>query len=485
MFNMPVYANVNVLVVGDLMLDCYIHGEAQRISPEAPVPVIKVREREMRLGGAGNVAQNISALGANTTLLAVIGQDEAASQLATALKATDITHELLVDPRVTTVCKERVISQHQQLIRYDREDEALWHCDKQSLLACFHRHLAAAQVVLLSDYAKGTLSDVQILIKSAVAAGIPVFVDPKDDDFSRYRGATLITPNRKEFEAVVGSCADEAMLVKKALEIAQYHVIEHILVTRGDAGMTLVSRNGEFVHLKTHAREVYDVTGAGDTVIATLAASYAAGVNLRDAMRLANAAASIVVGRLGASSVTVAELRHCLQTIEGKNLGVLTQAQLQQAVADAKLRSERIVFTNGCFDILHAGHVQYLAQAKALGDRLIVAVNSDASVRQLKGDSRPINPLAQRMQVLAGLRSVDWVVDFAEETPDCLIKLISPHILVKGSDYQVREIAGHEHVLGQGGEVKTLDFLDGCSTTRTIEAISNLQKMRLKSDELI
>jgi D-beta-D-heptose 7-phosphate kinase/D-beta-D-heptose 1-phosphate adenosyltransferase len=326
-------------------------------------------------------------------------------------------------------------------------------------------------VVVLSDYNKGTLVDTAEMITRARAAQVPVLVDPKGTDFGKYRGASLITPNLSEFEAVVGPCGSDDELVAKAAKLMQTLDFGAVLVTRSEKGMTLVSVDAQALHLPTSAVSVSDVTGAGDTVISTLAAALAAGADLPEACHLANVAAGIVVTKVGTSTVTRAELAATLAAQDLRGSAVLTQEQLLLAVANARHRGENIVMTNGCFDILHAGHVAYLNTAAQLGDRLIVAVNSDDSVRRLKGEERPVNPLDRRMQVLAGLSAVDWVVDFADDTPEALIASVLPDVLVKGGDYQVEDIAGHRQVIDNGGRVDILPYEQGCSTTAIIAAL--------------
>ncbi|MGB5179010.1 MAG: D-glycero-beta-D-manno-heptose 1-phosphate adenylyltransferase, partial [Gammaproteobacteria bacterium] len=299
----------------------------------------------------------------------------------------------------------------------------------------------------------------------------PVLIDPKAQDFSRYRGATLVTPNMAEFELVAGHCADEQALIDNSAALLAEYDIEALLVTRGEHGMTLLRRGEPEFHLPTQAREVFDVTGAGDTVISVLAAALAAGEALPSATALANLAAGIVVGKLGTASVSVPELRRTVLMGQDAGFGEMNREQLQVAVADARSHGERIVMTNGCFDILHAGHVLYLNQARRLGERLIVAVNDDASVRRLKGKGRPVNPLDRRMTVLAALESVDWVVPFSGDTPQQLICDIKPDLLVKGGDYRPQDIAGYDCVMQAGGDVVVLDFADGCSTSELIETI--------------
>lgn len=468
---LPPFEKAKVLVIGDLMLDRYWHGGSSRISPEAPVQVVNVGQIEERPGGAGNVALNISSLGSQASLIGITGDDEAADSLYTRLTAADIScdFERLAD--VPTIMKLRVISRQQQLIRLDFEEHFKGR-GSEGLITRMKQHLQDCGAVILSDYAKGTLHDVQSLIAEAKQAKVPVLIDPKGSDFSKYRGATIVTPNLHEFEAVVGHCEDEQTLVQKGQALLQEHQWQALLVTRGEHGMTLIREGQSELHLPAQAREVFDVTGAGDTVIGTLASSVAAGAELEDAVALSNIAAGIVVVKLGTATVSAHEIRRKLRSSGDTGTGVMSEQQLQVAVAEAKAHGEKIVMTNGCFDILHAGHVAYLQQAKALGHRLIVAVNDDQSVRALKGQGRPVNPLDRRMSVLAALGSVDWVVGFSEDTPRRLISEIMPDVLVKGGDYEVEQIAGAKEVLTEGGEVKILQFVDGVSTTKIIDSIN-------------
>lgn len=466
----PAFERARVLVVGDVMLDRYWHGPTSRISPEAPVPVVKVEQVEERPGGAANVALNITSLGGKSTLLGLTGEDEAARALEVRLGAAGVSCDFEKVADKPTILKLRVLSRHQQLIRLDFEDS--FHLDAgDGLTARFRAALPGMGAVILSDYAKGALVKAPELIALARAAGVPVLVDPKGKDFARYAGATLVTPNLSEFEAVVGHCASEAQIVERGHKLIAEHGWRALLVTRGEAGMTLIEPGKPELHLPAQAREVYDVTGAGDTVIATLAAALAAGDDLASCVALSNVAAGIVVGKLGTATVSAPELRRALAGHEDTGLGVVSEEQLLVAVAEAKAAGERIVMTNGCFDILHAGHVTYLAEARKQGDRLIVAVNTDDSVKRLKGEGRPINSVERRMQVLAGLAAVDWVLPFSEDTPARLIGAVLPDVLVKGGDYKPENIAGADAVLANGGEVKVLQFVDGESTTRIINAI--------------
>jgi D-beta-D-heptose 7-phosphate kinase/D-beta-D-heptose 1-phosphate adenosyltransferase len=369
---------------------------------------------------------------------------------------------------MATVTKLRVMSRHQQLIRLDFEG-GIPGFDGSGLVAPFGEGLADADVVVLSDYGKGALGAVQALIQATRAAGLPVLVDPKNRDFSLYRGATLVTPNLAEFESVVGHCRDEQEIAAKGTALMAEHDLDALLITRGEQGMTLLRRDSAALHLPARAREVYDVTGAGDTVISVLAATLAAGEDLAQATALANLAAGIVVAKLGTATVSVPEIRRALHEDGVVERGVVSDEQLLAAVEQARGRGETVVMTNGCFDILHAGHVAYLQEARRLGERLIIAVNDDDSVRRLKGATRPINSLDHRMAVLAALQCVDWVVPFAEDTPRDVICRVRPDYLVKGGDYRPEQVAGYDCVTAGGGQVKILDYHAGHSTSRIIE----------------
>lgn len=467
---LPEFDSAKVLVVGDVMLDRYWSGPTGRISPEAPVPVVKVEHNEERPGGAANVALNVAALGGKARLLGLTGNDEAANALQDKMQGVGVECDFVRLTSHPTITKLRVMSRNQQLLRLDFEDSFAPE-DAAPLTEKTQAALGQAGVVVLSDYAKGALTQVQTLIQAANQAGVPVLVDPKGSDFEKYRGATLLTPNMSEFEAVVGKVKDEQELVARGRELINKFEFKALLVTRSEHGMTLIHANDHELHLPAQAHEVFDVTGAGDTVIATLATSLAAGLPLDEACALANVAASIVVGKLGTSTVSAIELANVLYGTPESGMGVVTEQQLKQVMDAARRRGEKIVMTNGCFDILHAGHVSYLSHARKLGDRLIVAVNTDASVRALKGDGRPVNTVDRRMAVLAGLGAVDWVVPFAEDTPQRLIAETLPDVLVKGGDYKPEDIAGFAEVTANGGEVKVLNFEEGCSTTAIIQAI--------------
>ncbi len=463
---LPQFERGRLLVVGDVMLDRYWTGDTSRVSPEAPVPVVRVGQVEERCGGAANVALNIASLGAQVTVMGLVGEDESARNLECSLKSKGVNADLEHIRDETTVVKLRVLSRHQQLIRLDFEN-GFAACSKAPLLARFRRHLQECDVVVLSDYGKGTLSDPAQFIAAARQANKPVLVDPKGRDFDRYRGATLLTPNLTEFENVVGHCDGEDRLMKRAREVCAALDLEALVITRGDQGISLILRDASARHFPANAREVFDVTGAGDTVIAVLATALAADGDLPNGVGLANLAAGLVVVKLGAASVTVSEMEHALHG----HGAVLSEEQLLTHVAEARRQGQTVVMTNGCFDILHAGHVSYLTRARRLGDRLIVAVNDDASVTRLKGQERPINTVGQRMQVLSSLACVDWVVPFCEDTPERLIARVSPDLLVKGGDYTPESVAGYRHVTAAGGRVEVLDYEPGCSTSDIIATI--------------
>jgi D-beta-D-heptose 7-phosphate kinase/D-beta-D-heptose 1-phosphate adenosyltransferase len=469
---LPDFETARVMVVGDLMLDRYWQGPVARISPEAPVPVVRVDDTEERPGGGANVALNMCSLKARVTLGGLVGDDEAGRCLEAQLTAAGIDCVLQYSGSVPTITKLRVLSQHQQLIRLDFEKPI----DRVDVTEMEDRCLAALSecgALILSDYAKGTLQHPQRFIEQANSLGIPVLVDPKGADFERYRGATLLTPNLKEFEAVVGPCDNDQDLIGKGEALRRRLRLQALLITLSERGMLLLQEGEDALHLPTRAREVFDVTGAGDTVIALLGVGVAAGMPLAEAAGLANLAAGLMVGKLGAGSVTREELKGALRQ-HGDWSSILDEEELLLAVREARYQGERIVMTNGCFDILHEGHVSYLQQARKLGDRLIVAVNDDASVTRLKGEGRPVNSLRQRMAVLAGLASVDWVVGFSEDTPERLICAVLPDLLVKGGDYRPEQIAGHDCVQANGGSVRVLEFVQDRSTSRILDALRGL-----------
>ncbi len=481
------FTHLRVLCVGDVMLDRFVHGDIDRISPEAPVPVIRLRETREMPGGAGNVAANIASLGGQAILIGLVGQDESGARLRALLTVQPrISAALVATPRRPTICKTRFIAGRQQVVRADEESgAALFDDERDSLIAGFDAALAGADAVVLSDYGKGALS--QEVIAHAIAAArarrVRVFVDPKSDDFGRYRGASCITPNLKEFAAAAraagtklehGSAGPtERDIVAAAHSLLRQSGVESILVTRSERGMTLIDRSGDAISVPARAREVFDVSGAGDTVIAALALAQAAGRTPAQAMHIANAAAGVVVSKLGTATADIAEVMHEL-TAQHEQLGGPPQTGLQTLAATvglvARWREQGLVvgFTNGCFDILHPGHVALLAAARQRCDRLVVALNSDASVRRLKGQARPINTLDQRAQVLAAIRYVDCLVAFEEDTPLETIRALLPDVLVKGADYRADQVVGAELVTEAGGIVVLADLVAGMSTTGII-----------------
>ena len=461
--------DAKVLIIGDVMLDRYWSGSVKRISPEAPVPVVEAKDIEERVGGAGNVALNISSLGGEACIVGLIGDDEDGACLKRVLDKEGVVTSLdITDYR--TITKLRILSQHQQLLRVDFEKGYAGH-SKDSMNKKVLDLLEGYQALIISDYGKGTLSDVASLIEIAKSKGLPILVDPKGVDFSKYRGATIITPNMQEFELVVGKCSSEEEIQKKAMKLAYSLSIDAILITRSEKGMMLVTSSGQSEKVATVAKEVFDVTGAGDTVIAVMGMALAVNYSYVDSMALANAAAGVVVGKIGTASLSRDELYQSMHNISNIKYGVLAEQLLLSEVKTARLKGEQVVMTNGCFDILHAGHVSYLKAARGKGDRLIVAVNDDDSIARIKGSSRPIVTLKNRMSVLSALDCVDWVVSFSEDTPRRIIKKLLPDILVKGADYHINEIVGADEVIQNGGRVETIDLVPSCSTSMIINSI--------------
>ncbi len=466
------FEKANVLVLGDVMLDRYTWGTVGRISPEAPVPVVSVTERSEVAGGAGNVAVNLSSLGCRVTLCGIVGADHPAGQLEKILRNAGVDYRPVVDSSKPTITKTRIMAKNQQLLRIDEESISLpSRAGAEKILSFLEAGLAGYDVLILSDYGKGVLLDPTIC-RQAIGLGkklkVPVLVDPKGKDWSRYVGATCVKPNMDELKAVSGPIADENSLVLEARETLESCRLDWLLVTRGKSGMCLVGRDHAPLMVPARAREVYDVSGAGDTVIASLAAALAVGADMPLATRIANVCASIVVGKLGTQPVTRNELRIALQTGgEGdqSHTKIATPAVAEIMAKNWRSSGLRVVFANGCFDLLHPGHVHLLHKARALGDRLIVGLNTDASVRRLKGPTRPILRENDRATLVAALSSVDAVVLFDEDTPLALIERLRPDILVKGSDYTVDRVVGREQVESWGGRVELVTVLAGHSTT--------------------
>ncbi len=469
-----------ILCVGDVMLDRYHYGEVERISPEAPVPVLRLRSTRTMLGGAGNVAHNIAALGGRAQLVGLIGNDETGRLFAERIAAiSGIEPGLVTSRQRPTICKTRFLAAQQQVVRADEESAlALQPEEEEALIAALRTAISGTAAIILSDYGKGVLSPAVIdaAMVAARDAGIPVFVDPKTEDFRRYRGATCITPNLKELAAAARlPVADEGGIIAAARAVMAHAEAKAILATRSAQGMILVEANGAVHSVPARAREVFDVSGAGDTVIATLALAHAGGLSLAQAMHIANAAAGVVVSKVGTATVEPAELaRELAETDQDEPAPALRSwAETEVVVARWKRQGLSVGFTNGCFDILHAGHVALLAAARAQCDRLVVALNSDASVARLKGPARPINGLADRSAVLGAIRHVDCLVAFEEDTPLELIRRLLPDVLVKGADYRVEDVVGADVVQQAGGRVLLCELLAGRSTTHLVERLAN------------
>ncbi|MGE0650727.1 MAG: PfkB family carbohydrate kinase [Alphaproteobacteria bacterium] len=472
--------DVTVAVTGDAMLDRFVYGSVARISPEAPIPVLQERSETQMPGGAGNVARNLAALGVQTRFAAAVGEDDDGRILAELLAAEPglLAETLFVAGRVTTR-KTRFVAGAQQLLRVDREDvAALPDPARAALSGAFSRALADAGAAVLSDYAKGALdaATARELIRAANEAGVPVVVDPKHADFNIYSGAAVITPNRLELAQGSGMpVGDEEEIVAAARDVLARTTIGAVLCTRSADGMILVTPD-DVVHVGAEAREVFDVSGAGDTVAAVMAAAMAAGANLIEAMVLANAGAGIVVGKLGTAVAHPGEILSALQqrAVIPRAAGKLVPAQeARRRVAAWQGEGLKVGFTNGCFDLLHPGHVHLLAAARAACDRLVVGLNDDASVRNLKGDGRPVQTADARALVLGALETVDLVVLFDEPTPQRLIEMLAPDMLFKGADYRRADVVGGDFVESRGGKVVLIDLSPGYSTTSTIARMAH------------
>jgi D-beta-D-heptose 7-phosphate kinase/D-beta-D-heptose 1-phosphate adenosyltransferase len=471
--------NSRVLCVGDLMLDRFVSGEVSRISPEAPIPVFRITGESRMLGGAGNVARNVTALGGGACLVAVVGDDTEGRELAAMAGAEDrLEPGLVVEPDRPSTVKTRYTASGQQLLRADRETaRQITQESAENVARLVADAVPSCDVVVLSDYAKGVLAPavVEAAIGTARDAGKPVVVDPKGTDFDRYRGASVLTPNRGELAAAAGMAVDdESSVAAAAATLIERCAVGAMVVTRGKDGLSLVGPDGAARHLPAEAREVYDVSGAGDSVVATFAAALGQGAPLDDSARLANHAAGIVVGKIGTAVVYSDDLLHAIHadewsTIEAK---IVTLAGALDRLGRWRRQGQRIGFTNGCFDLLHPGHLSLLAQAGAECDRLVVGLNGDASAARLKGPDRPIQTEAARAQVLASLASVDLVVTFDEDTPLDLIEALRPDLLVKGADYKLDEVVGADVVQRNGGKVLLATIEPGHSTTKTIARLA-------------
>jgi D-beta-D-heptose 7-phosphate kinase / D-beta-D-heptose 1-phosphate adenosyltransferase len=469
--------DIRLLVVGDLMLDEYLWGRTERISPEAPVQVVEVTREDLRIGGAGNVINNLVALGCQVVACSVIGGDDNGTLLQRAFTGKGVDFSgVFEDPMRATSRKTRVVAANQQIVRIDRETrEPISGGFEERICKFVNERKDDFNAILISDYAKGVLTEKTLkgIISVARAINIPVVVDPKGKDFSKYGGASILTPNRKEAEIASGTTIrDEQGLKETARIILEKIDLDALLITRSEQGMSLFVSGDDPVNIPTVAREVFDVTGAGDTVLAVLGMALACGRGYADAAQLANVAAGIVVGKIGTSTVSPSEIIEAIGSghrdteTKIKNLDVMVNV-----VNVEKTKGKRIVFTNGCFDLLHAGHVKYLQKARSFGDLLILGLNSDSSVRRLKGEKRPLIGQAERAHILAALDCVDYLVIFDEDTPMRLIEALKPDVLAKGGDYTPDRVVGKDIVESFGGRVELVEFVDGKSTTNIIEKI--------------
>jgi D-beta-D-heptose 7-phosphate kinase/D-beta-D-heptose 1-phosphate adenosyltransferase len=486
------FEQCRILVLGDIMLDRYLWGDVERISPEAPVPVFRIRERSETPGGAGNVVSNLVGLQCSVALIGVRGRDEAGERLSRLFQNSRVQSHIVVDSGRPTITKTRVVSHGQQLLRLDEEEIIPLTADlTRDVLQSVEDSLPNCGAVILSDYGKGLLHSESLVghvIGSAKGRDIPVIIDPTGKNWDKYKGATCITPNTKELEIAYGEALGDK---DRLVEAMRWALLEYdlgwLVVTRGPLGMCLMSEKDKVpIFIPTVARQVYDVSGAGDTVIATLTLAVASGFDFPDAARLANLAAGIVVGKVGTQPVKILELQAALATSAG---GVDSRIMPKVTSLDAgaiqvrawKANGERIVFTNGCFDLLHPGHIHLLNQANELGDRLIVGLNSDASVRRLKGPGRPILNERDRAALVSSLDCVDLVVLFDEDTPKLLIETLRPHVLVKGSDYRPEEVVGRAFVESYGGQVHLVPLLEGYSTTAIANKVALANGSRVSS----
>jgi D-beta-D-heptose 7-phosphate kinase/D-beta-D-heptose 1-phosphate adenosyltransferase len=470
----PDFQTSRVIVVGDIILDRYIWGDVARISPEAPVPVVRVRRRTMNLGGAGNVAMNLMGLDCPLVLIGAIGDDDAGQQVIDLLEAADIPHFLITRLDHPTTTKTRIIGQNQQLLRLDDEiTDPVGPGHTEQIKKILDQNLPLATAVILSDYGKGTLSAEMSahVIAACRARQIPVFVDPKGVSWEHYHSAFCITPNSLELSQIAPfDDAHHSQLESQALKTIQRLNLEWLLVTRGARGMSLVRSAHPTFQIAAQTQEVFDVSGAGDTVIATTAAAYGAGISMPEAAELANLAAGIVIGKIGTQPIDGIMLQQAIQNLaQAKTNKVVNDRVALDLIAEWRSQGKQIVFTNGCFDILHVGHIKLLHAASEQGDRLIVGLNSDSSVKKLKGQSRPIVPEGERAAILSNIKGVDLVIIFKEETPENLIHRFNPDVLVKGGDYSVETVVGHDIVQKQGGRVVIVPLQEGVSTSNLIE----------------
>jgi len=455
-----------ILVIGDLMLDEYWFGNSNRISPEAPAPVVNITKKEYRIGGAGNVALNLLEIGVNVTLVSSIGKDLDGKIIKDLLKKKSLVSHLSIN-KCKTIKKQRIFSQDHQMMRLDIESNKEDYEIKMS--NDLKDKINKSKLIILSDYGKGTLLDIKNIIKYAKSKGKLIIIDPKGLDFLKYTGATILTPNFKEFSTIVGTVINETDLKIKSKQLIKKLKLDGLLVTRGKDGMTFITKNN-ILHKQSLAQDVFDVTGAGDTVIAAFSAYLSDGKSFTESIEMANIAASIVIKKVGTATASRKEIEDILN-LKDRNLNkkyYKDPAELLNQIKYIKSKNLKIVMTNGCFDILHPGHIHLLENAKKFGDFIIVAINTDKSVKKIKGGNRPFNSLTSRIKMLTSLSCVDLVVSFNEVNPKNIIKMISPNILVKGGDYKIKDIIGADYVKSYNGEVKVVKLKDGYSTTKIL-----------------
>ncbi len=484
MIELSLLSEKRILVAGDVMLDRYLWGDVSRISPEAPVPVVRVRQNSEVPGGAGNVASNLAGLGCPVSLIGICGKDESAERLKKILLEKNIDSLVFESNKRPTITKTRVMARGQQLLRLDEEEpRTLSHDLSEKMITVFEKNAVLSDVVILSDYGKGIFQTpglCQHLIRFCNSQDIPVLVDPKGSDWTRYRGATCITPNTAELELVAGHFRgeDDSRLFKASSEIHKKFGLKWLIVTRGSKGMNLFGPENFSSTLPARAREVFDVSGAGDTVIATLAAGLAMKLSFPESAHLSNLAAGIVVGKLGTQPVTAQDLSSALQLggLNSEGAGSSKIAGVESArimVKSWQSSGQKVAFTNGCYDLLHPGHIHILQKSKEMGDRLVVGLNTDASVKRLKGSKRPVLSERDRAAILSAIGYVDLVVLFDEDTPLELIQSLKPDILVKGEDYRIDQVVGREFVESYGGKVCLAPLLKGYSTTKIVDKLKN------------
>jgi D-beta-D-heptose 7-phosphate kinase/D-beta-D-heptose 1-phosphate adenosyltransferase len=480
---LPRFPQVRALILGDVMLDRFIYGRIDRISPEAPIPILTIERETDMPGGAANVARNLSAAGARAVLVGLVGEDPWGAELVAKLARLEGIETCLIRDRSRpTTVKTRFVAEDQQVLRADQESSRSLSPEvEQSVLSAFESALPHAGIVIVSDYAKGVLSSsiLDNAIAAARRAGKPIVTDPKSKSFGKYRGASVLTPNRHELQVACGfECTSDEDVVRGARRVLTEQICDTIVVTRGKDGMSIVQSNGQVDHLRTTAREVFDVSGAGDTVVATIAAALAAGAGIADACRLANVAAGIVVGKHGTAVATAEEMLAALSPYQQASgpYKLFSRDRAMRMAQDWRSHGLTVAFTNGCFDLLHPGHISLIDQARRVADRLIVGINSDSSVRRLKGPDRPLQSEIARATVLASLKSVDAVVIFDEDTPLQLIEILAPDVLVKGADYKMDQVVGAELVVRRGGRVFLAELIPGHSTTNTLQRVASSKR---------